>query len=284
MTQTLRRIDLHLHSTASDGHYTPAEVVALALQHGLDVIALTDHDTTAGLAEALAAAANTTLRVLTGVELGTWHGDINEVHLLGYCFTPDDADFQERLRWMRDERRLRAEKMVARLAELGAPIALARVLEIAGDAAVGRPHVAQALLEAGHVASREEAFDRYLADGGPAYIPRLRLSLPEAIAQIHAVGGVAVLAHPFHLAVDIEVLLPALLDAGLDGLEAFYPDHDAAFTARMVALARRHDLIVTGGSDFHRPDADGSLTLGTVDVPPDCIPPLEARAARYRPA
>jgi predicted metal-dependent phosphoesterase TrpH len=281
MTQTPRRIDLHLHSTASDGQYTPAEVVALALQRGLDAIALTDHDTTAGLAEALAAAENTGLRVLTGVELGTWHGDINEVHLLGYCFIPDDADFQERLRWMRDERRVRAEKMVARLAELGAPITLARVLEIAGEAAVGRPHVAQALLEAGHVASCEEAFARYLADGGPAYIPRLRLSLPEAIAQIHAVGGAAVLAHPFHLP-DAEALLPALLDAGLDGLEAFYPDHDAAFTARMVALAHHHDLIVTGGSDFHRPQPDGSLILGTVDVPPDCLARLEARAARYQ--
>ncbi len=271
-----------MHSTASDGHYTPSEVVALARQRGLDTIALTDHDTTAGLAEALAAAQNTGLRVLTGVELGTWLGDINEVHLLGYLIDPANADFQERLRWMRDERRVRAEKMVARLADLGAPVALARVLEIAGEAAVGRPHVAQALLEAGHVASREEAFARYLADGGPAYIPRLRLSLSEAIAWIHVSGGAAVLAHPFHLAVDIEALLPTLLEAGLDGLEAFYPDHDATFTARMVALARRHDLIVTGGSDFHRPEPDGSLTLGMVDVPPDCIPPLEARAERYR--
>lgn len=269
-----------MHSSASDGQLRPSEVVFLARQHHLDAIALTDHDCTDGLAEALAAAEEAGVIVLPGVELST-EIDGGELHVLGYLFDPQEAALQEKLYQLRNARRLRAEGMVARLAELGLPISLERVLEIAGVGAVGRPHVAQALLETGHVATLREAFDRYIGNGGPAYVSRMRLTPPEAIALIHAAGGVAVMAHPIY-APDPDTWIATLAEHGLDGLEVYYPDHDADFTRRMRLLARRHDLIMTGGSDFHRRESDGGVIMGTVKVPPECVMQLMARAVRYR--
>lgn len=277
----LNRIDLHVHSTASDGEFRPSEVVVLALRHRLDAIALTDHDTTAGLPEALEAAAGSRLLVLAGVELSTMQPDGEAIDLLGYGVDPADGAFEARLRLLRSARRDRAAQMVARLAALGAPISLERVYALAAGGAVARPHIAQALLEAGHVHTMQEAFDRFIGNGGPAYIPHLPLPIEEAIALIHAAGGMAVLAHPIRVR-DYAARLGGWVDAGLDGLEVYYPDHNPFFTRDARVAARRYGLIMTGGSDFHRPEADGTIRLGRQHVPPDCIDQILARLERYR--
>lgn len=274
-----KHIDLHVHSTASDGNHTPAEVVALALGQKLDVIALTDHDCTDGLAEAWTASAGTGLTVLAGVELGVMV-DGHEVHLLGYLFDPGYAPLQERLREMQNERLIRAGRMVEKLADLGFAVSLDRVLEVAGEGAVGRPHVAQVLLEEGHAATWDEVFDRLIGDGGPAYVPRGRLTMPEAITLLHEAGGVAVLAHPVYVKGHMK-LIPQLVEYGLDGVEVFYPKHDAELIRRLKGLARGHDLVMTGGSDFHR-IKEGGVIMGEVDVPPECVRWLGERAAQYQ--
>jgi predicted metal-dependent phosphoesterase TrpH len=277
------RIDLHIHSTASDGVYTPSEIVYMAGERRLETIALTDHDSVAGLPEARTAAAGTGLTVLSGVELPTSLEDptfprgVRTVDILGYLFDAEYRPLLHMLRTIRETRLRRAAQMVDKLNALDMAITYARVQEIAGSGAVGRPHVAQALLEAGYVASLKEAFDRYLGDDGPAYVARYRLAPREAIALLHAAGGVAVLAHPIRLPA-CRALIPALVAYGLDGLEAYYPDHDAAFTSEMEALAHRHGLIVTGGSDLHREVEN----LGQQPVPPECVDQLRERAAQYR--
>ena len=278
---TTYRIDLHIHSTASDGALPPAEVVFLALRRRLNAIALTDHDTMEGIPAALAAAEDSLLEVLPGIELATRDADGDEsVDVLGYLFDPTHQEVRSRLAALREGRRSRAARIVGKLAALGLPLDLDRVYAIGGSGSVGRPHLAQALLEAGYVADRQEAFDRYIGDSGPAYVPHPRLTMVEAITMLHAAGGVAVLAHPIRVE-RVEERLPAWVDAGLDGLEVYYPDHTPAFTARMRALARRHDLVMTGGSDFHRVQ-DRKIVLGTVSVPPDAVLNLQARASRYR--
>jgi predicted metal-dependent phosphoesterase TrpH len=277
------RLDLHTHSTASDGAFPPSEVVRLALVYRLDVLALTDHDCTDGIAEAQAAAQGTSLTVLPGIELATTPPDGPTMDLLGYLYDPGDDPLQARLKALRTYRLDRAALMVERLAGLGVPIRYERVLEIAGDGAVARPHVAQALLEAGHVATFQEAFDRYLGDGRPANVPHAKLTPQEAIALLHAAGGVAVVAHPIRLVelgLDPEAVVVDLLPHGLDGLEVYYPDHTPDFTLRMRVLARRYDLVMTGGSDFHRPEG-GVIRLGSQPVPAECVDQLRARAARY---
>lgn len=277
------RIDLHTHSTASDGAFSPSEVVRLALVHRLDVLALTDHDCTDGVAEAQAAARDTPLTVLPGIELATTPPDGPTMDLLGYLYDLNDAPFQARLTALRDYRRDRAALMVERLNALGIPIRYERVLEIAGEGAVARPHVAQALLEAGHVATFQEAFDRYLGDGRPANVPHAKLTPEEAIDLLHGAGGVAVVAHPIRLVeigLDPEAVVKELLPHGLDGLEVYYPDHTPDFTLRMRVLARRYDLVMTGGSDFHRREND-TIRLGSQPVPAESVAHLRERAARY---
>ncbi|MBN1965565.1 MAG: PHP domain-containing protein [Anaerolineae bacterium] len=271
-------IDLHVHTTASDGHLTPSEVVSLALARGLDVLAITDHDSTDGVAPAREAAAGSTLSVLTGVEISTIQ-DGQEIHLLGYLFNPDDPVLAGQFRTSREGRIGRAEAMVEKLAALDAPVSMDRVLTISAGGTLGRPHIAQALVEAGHVASYEEAFDRYLGNGKPAYVARYRLPLLEAIGLIHAAGGVAVLAHPVYVE-GFRELFPTLVENGLDGLEVYYPKHDGALTAQLRELARRNGLITTGGTDFHRPN--DSLPPGDVPVPRACVTQLYERAARYQ--
>jgi len=278
---TLNRIDLHVHTTASDGVFRPAEVVALARRHRLDAIALTDHDTTAGLPEALAAAADSGLLVLPGVELAAVQPDGETIDLLGYGMDIADSALQTRLRELREARQNRAGRIVARLATLGLPIPLERVLALAGGGAVARPHIAQALLEAGYVGSRKEAFDRYIGNDGPAYVPHFQMPVEEAIALIHAAGGVAALAHPVRVR-DYAARLGPWVDAGLDGLEVYYPDHTPVFTRDARGNARRYGLIMTGGSDFHGAGTDGAITLGSQRVPPACVEQILARAARYR--
>ncbi len=275
MTEPLKqRIDLHTHSTASDGELTPAELVRLALERGLTTIALTDHDSVAGIAAAQHAARGAALEVVPGVELSA---DVpqGEVHVLGYFVDWRAADFEAMLEKFREGRYGRAEKMARKLTALGAPVSFERIKEIAGDAAIGRPHVAQALLEAGHVASVTEAFDKYISRNGPAYVERFRLTPEDAVTLILRAGGVPVLAHPREVT---DWVFP-LAKAGMLGLEVHYGMYDDATRAELGRLAKQYGLIATGGSDFHGLRKMGHMSgLGQNDVPPEVVEMLRKKA------
>ncbi len=249
------RTDLHVHSSASDGTDPPAEVMRRAALAGLDVVALTDHDTVAGHAEARAAAGPVTL--LPGMELSC-RLDGRSLHLLAYVFDPDQPDLAAELTRIRDDRVLRARAMVDRLADLGVDVSWEQVAAIAGQAVVGRPHIARAMAASGAIASPREAFTRdWIADGGRAYVGRYALDPARAIGLVRAAGGVTVLAHP-RAGRDTRVTdeqISRLAAAGLAGLEVFHPDQSDAERARLLALASDLGLVATGGSDDH-----GSLT------------------------
>ncbi|MBM3130406.1 MAG: PHP domain-containing protein [Chloroflexi bacterium] len=274
MNESSARVDLHAHSTASDGELTPAALVQYARERGLSALALTDHDTVDGLDAAIDAARDHALELVPGVELSC---DVpqNEVHVLGYFIDWRDANFLAMLAKFREGRFGRAEKMTKKLTTLGAPISFERVKQIAGDASIGRPHVAQALVQAGHVATITEAFDRFIGRTGPAYVERFRLNPEDAVALILRAGGVPVLAHPREVTGWIE----PLVKVGLIGLEAMYGMYDEATRAHLVQLARQYDLIVTGGSDFHGLNRMAYLNdLGEVDVSLQVVEQLRERA------
>lgn len=260
----LSRIDLHIHSTASDGRLTPAEVATMAASRGLHLFALTDHDTTHGYAEARAEARHSNIRVVAGVEINT-DSSLGEAHLLGYFSDPEKPTLQAVLSKIRTERLNRAEKMVAKLNGLGLPITLGQVLAQASHRSLGRPHVARALVAGGWVASVPMAFELYLGSSKPAYVPRYAFSPEEAIRLIRSAGGVASLAHPVRSG--SEKHLPGLVEAGLNAVEAYYYDHTPDDTARLRGLARRYGLLCTGGSDFHDILGDSRRGLGSVWVP-----------------
>jgi predicted metal-dependent phosphoesterase TrpH len=260
------RVDLHIHSTASDGALSPEEVVGESVRRGLSVIALTDHDTVNGVVPALAAAeAFPGLRVVPGVELST---DVaqGEVHILGYFIDYSDGELLARLERMRNSRRERAQEMIARLGDLGVNIDWSRVQEIAGEGSVGRPHLAQAMVEGGYVGSLKEAFDSYIGRGGPAYVERRKLTPAAAVELILRVRGLPVLAHPLTVA-DPETLVIELKAAGLIGIEAHYKDYSAADVGKLLSLAESHQLAVTGGSDYHGLDTESEAGIGSVEVP-----------------
>jgi 3',5'-nucleoside bisphosphate phosphatase len=275
------KLDLHAHTTASDGALAPTALVRLAAEVGLTTLAITDHDTVAGLPEARAAAPPT-LEVIPGVEFGCDlpHG---EVHLLGYLFDPGHPALAARLAWLREGRAERGREMVARLNALGVPVTWDRVQASAGAGAVGRPHVAQALIEGGWVADTNEAFTRYLAWGGPAYVPRRRLTPADVIALVREAGGVTSVAHPAHIP-DLEAFLPPLVEAGLVGLETYYGEYDAPTVEWLAGLAARLALVPTGGSDYHARDIKDHATLGAgPPVPPDTVARLRARRPHAQP-
>jgi predicted metal-dependent phosphoesterase TrpH len=249
------RTDLHVHSSASDGTDPPAEVMRRAALAGLDVVALTDHDTVAGHAEARAAAGPVTL--LPGMELSC-RLDGRSLHMLAYLFDPGQPTLAAELARIRDDRVLRARAMVDRLADLGVDVSWEQVAAIAGQAVVGRPHIARAMADSGAIASPREAFTRdWIADGGRAYVDRYALDPVRAIGLVRAAGGVTVLAHP-RAGRDTRVTdeqITRLAAAGLAGLEVFHPDQSDAERARLLALASDLGLVATGGSDDH-----GSLT------------------------
>lgn len=269
-------VDLHTHSTASDGALTPAALVELAGARGVRVLGLTDHDTTAGLAAARTAAGRLGLRLIPGVELST-HVEAGEVHILGYFVDPAHPDLVAALARFQEARGDRARRIVERLGAAGVPIAHERVLAFAGGGSIGRPHVARALIEAGHATSIGDAFERYLTRGRPGYVERYRLAPPDAVRLVRAAGGVPVLAHP-HSAADLAALLPELVAAGLGGLECYYGDYDEARKGALLALAARHDLVPTGGTDFHGPGIH-QRPLGGTPVPLASVAALEARRA-----
>jgi predicted metal-dependent phosphoesterase TrpH len=277
------RVDLHMHSTASDGVYSPAEVVQIALTNNMDIIALTDHDTSNGVVQAQQAALGTQLEVLAGVELSS-EDESGDRHILGYLYELDNAPLQATFKDLRDARVHRADRIVEKLHALGIDVSLERVYKIAGAGSVGRPHVAKAMLEQGIVGSLQEAFDKYLHDDGPAYVPHTRLTPTDAIRKLHEAGGVAVLAHPGRYKEDFHPIIESLIPLGLDGIEVYYPDHTPDAIKALRILADKHNLLMTVGSDFHRREGDGSARIGTVKTPPDfeTVEALKARAAAYR--
>ena len=267
------RIDLHTHTTASDGLLGPAALVQLARDAGVTVLAVADHDTTAGLGPAAAAAARLGVELIPAVEINT-DVDESEIHVLGYYVDHTQGWFQEFLAALRDGRENRAAKMVEKLNALGVPVEYTRVRAIA-EGAVGRPHVARALIEVGAVRTTEEAFQKYIGRGGPAYVERMKVTPEDAVRVILRAGGIPVLAHP-GWGVRGE-LLPPLVAAGLEGLEAYYPDHTVAMTARFLELAGRYGLLVTGGTDFHGGDLATGVGIGSQYVPAEVVERLRAR-------
>jgi predicted metal-dependent phosphoesterase TrpH len=246
------RIDLHVHSSASDGTDPPSEVIRRAAAAGQDVVALTDHDTTAGWDEAAEAAEATALTLVPGMELSCLLSG-RSVHLLCYLFDPDDEQLTRQTSLIRDDRVHRARQMVAKLNELGANVTWEQVTRISGDAVVGRPHVARAMAEAGVVETPADAFTpEWIADGGRAYVERYALDVARAITLVRAAGGVPVLAHPSSPGYEVsDEAIAQLATGGLAGIEVFHPDHDSTERARLTAVARRLGLLTTGGSDDH---------------------------------
>ena len=275
-------VDLHTHTTASDGALAPRALVELAWRQGVRVLAVTDHDSTEGLAEAQAAAAACSgLTIVPGLEINC---DVEggEVHVLGYGVEHQAAWFQEFLSAQRAERAARVHRIAERLAELGMPIDPAEVFAIVKEGSPGRPHVAQVMMARGYVKSMREAFDRYLHTGGPAHVPRKRLTPGEAVDVVRRARGVPVVAHPGVGGKD--ELIPELIAGGLMGIECYYAEHSAAQRAAYLELCRRHDLVATGGSDFHGPHTGRHNPPGTPAVPMASWEALQERMALARAA
>jgi len=260
------RADFHLHSTASDGLLSPTRIVDFAYEQGVRIMALTDHDSTEGVAEARRAAERYPgFTLIPGVEFGT---DIpgDEVHVLAYFLDPDDQVLQAALRRLRDSRRLRGQRIVEKLREMEVDLSWERVQEIAGEGAVGRPHVAQALMEKGYVSTAKEAFDKFIARNGPAYVEREKMLPGEAVATIVRLGGVACLAHPRDL-LHLDRLLGELKQAGLAAMEVYYQDYDPPAVERLRDAAGRFGLIPLGGSDYHGLYGEQERLPGHMDAP-----------------
>lgn len=272
------KVDLHCHSTASDGLLSPTELVAKALAAGLRVIALTDHDTVEGVPEAQTAAATMGLEVIPGIELSSSSGS-NELHILGYFVDQDSKRLNDHTRWCQEKRVERIGRMCQRLDSLGLPVSFDQVLALSGSGSVGRPHIGQVMIAHGYVDSIGEAFNRYLAAGRPAFIPRENVTPVLAITAINDAHGVAVLAHPLFTA-NFQQLLPGLHNDGLAGLEAYYGEYDQPTRDRLASVARQHGLIPTGGSDFHGDGFKEGRGLGSVHVPPSVVDELRNAAGQ----
>lgn len=273
------RIDLHTHSTASDGTQRPADVVASARAAGLDVVALTDHDTTAGWDEAATAAAAARIGLVRGMEVSCLRDGVS-VHLLAYLFDPADPGLIGEIEHARSSRATRMDRMVDALAADGIPITVAAVRRhMSAGATMGRPHLADALVTAGVVADRREAFDRYLHDDSPYYVSHYAVDPARAVELVRAAGGVSVLAHPFSMNRRLrltDALVADMIDAGLDGIEVHHRDHDDDGVARASSLARVHGLVPTGSSDYHGAGKPNRLGENTTD--PDAFERLLERA------
>lgn len=275
------KADLHLHTTASDGKLSPREIVRRASGMGLGVIAITDHDTVNGVAPALEEAAKfPQLKVIPGVEIST---DIpeGEAHILGYFVDYLDPEFNHALEELRDSRYERGRRIVARLADLGIEIDWERVLQFAAGGTVGRPHIAQALLEREYVPTVRDAFTKYIGRNGVAYVERKKLTPVEAVGVIVKAGGLPVLAHPADIE-PLEPLVVRLKKAGMVGIETYYANYSANKIAALETLARKHQLIASGGSDYHGLDITIGSEMGSVDLPQECVEKLVSMAERRR--
>ncbi len=270
-------VDLHLHTLASDGRLTPTQLVQLAASQGLRTIAVSDHDTTDGLAEAMEAAKHFPgLRIIPGIELSA---DVpgDEVHVLGYFIDPGDAELQSELSRFREGRLGRAKAMVEKLGDLGIHVEWERVQHFAGDGAVGRPHIALALVEAGYCKEPKDAFPEYLGRNGLAYVERVKLTPAQAVGMIQSAGGVAVLAHPAYMN-DMEAGIANLAGAGLAGMEVHYAKYREDTIRQLARLAREYDLIPCGGSDYHGLGNSDECLPGENGPPMESVERLEAAA------
>ena len=263
------RADLHIHTTASDGQFSPEQVVEMARNCHLRAIAITDHETTLGNRPAQRAAEGSGLIVVAGVEIST-ESALGELHILGYLIDPEADRLEGRLAELRQGRLKRAQEMLARLAAVGMPLDWEHVRRLAAGESVGRPHVARAMVERGYVATTDEAFALYIGHNGPAYVPRLRVLPTEAIAMIRRARGVAVLAHPLQ----VYPIVPELARAGLQGLETSYAGYSTEEVSFLEEVARRNGLICTGGSDFHGP-AISAVEMGAATAPFATVGELE---------
>ncbi len=275
------KIDLHTHTTASDGALTPTELLHRASQVGISTLAITDHDSVEALPEARPVAEALGIRLITGVEFGTNWANA-EIHMLGYFFDPDHPQMQQTLADLREGRLERGRRMVERLNALGlSDVTWERVEQIAAGGSLGRPHVAEALIERGYASTVDDAFGKYLGRGKPAYVERTQITPAECISLVHSAGGVISLAHPTWVA-EVENLLPSLVDAGLDGIETYYGLYKPETIEWLETLARRYNLVPTGGTDFHGRDGLLHADLGSRSVPPECLDELERRAGTTR--
>lgn len=276
------RADLHTHTLASDGTCTPAENVRIARKAGLAAVAITDHDIVAGIAEAVEAAKPHGMEVIPGVEIST-AANGQDIHVLGYFIPYQSESFREKLAELRETRHLRNQMLIARLNELGIPITLENVYRRKkgdSDKNIGRPHIAEELMEMGAVQSIQGAFDKYLGKGGAAYVNPPRITPQQAIDFIQEAGGVAVLAHPGLY--DDDDLVRDLIAYGLDGLEIWHPDNDDDDRARYANMAEAHGLVMTGGSDFHgwRGEEPFHAMLGSSTCPMDAVERMRQLAAK----
>ncbi|MDD5196192.1 MAG: PHP domain-containing protein [Candidatus Omnitrophota bacterium] len=259
----MKSADLHLHTIFSDGTYTPEELISQSLKSGLSAIAVVDHDTVAGLAPTIAAAGESGLEVLSGVEISAEYKN-QEVHILGYLIDYQDKAFLEKTASLKNNRIERVYKIVAKLNALGIPLDPQSVFDLAASGTVGRLHIARALVKGGLVRSIYEVFHKYIGDNGPAYVLGFRFSPQEAIEFIKKAGGVPVLAHPYTL--NNDELILEFVKLGLMGLEVYYPEHSQGAVNFYLELARQNNLLVTGGSDCHG-KAKPEVRIGSIKVP-----------------
>lgn len=277
-------VDLHSHTHESDGTCSPAQLIAEAVRAGVRVLGITDHDTLRGFDQAVPVGRQAGIELICGIELSTkLHGQ--SVHLLGYFLSEDHGleDFRGWVLDMQASRRDRNIRLVARLRELGFDITLEEA-EARGRGLTGRPHFAQLMVEKGYVSSLQEAFDEYLDETAKGYVYRREPQFSEGVERIRNAGGIASLAHPVRVRADVASLLPELCDAGMNALEAYHSDHSPQDTAEYLGLAQRHDLLVTGGSDFHgavKPAVSlGTGCLGNLNIPADLVDRLRAACAK----
>jgi len=271
------KIDLHIHSSASDGYFSPEEIVRRAAELELSVIAIADHDSTDGVVPALAAAkAFPQLRVIPNVEIST---DVpgGEVHVLGYFIDYTNEELQANLIKFRNSRRIRARRMIARLKDYDIRISWQRVQEIAGSGSIGRPHIAQAMLENGYITSIREAFDKHIGHGGPGYVEREKMTPLEAVALILRARGLPALAHPLS-AENPEAMIASLKVAGLAAIEAYYNGYTTEQVRGLTRLSEKYGLIASGGSDYHGLHSDDETMIGCVDIPEEAVEQLTALA------
>ncbi|MCK5514295.1 MAG: PHP domain-containing protein [Deltaproteobacteria bacterium] len=258
-------IDLHIHTTESDGTLTPSQVVRYAKEKGLKAIAITDHDTIHGNEEAIKEGISEGVEVIPGVEISVDYSP-GTMHMLGYFITTEDPILNEKLTLLQDSRADRNPRIIEKLNKLGLSLTYDEVVQVSGGGQVGRPHMAQVLMKKGYTKSIKEAFDKYLGKGAPAYLDKFRLSAVEAITMITDAGGIPVLAHPFTLycksSDELDALVEKLVNQGLQGLEVYYSEHDERKTSSYKLLAKRYNLAITGGSDFHGKNMKG-IDLGT---------------------
>lgn len=266
-------IDLHIHSTASDGSSSPSEIIKAAENIGLSAIAITDHDTVEGSAQALSDLQSHCVEILPGIEISADFPS-GSMHILGYLIRVDDLSLRQTLKIVQEARAKRNLRIVKNLRELGIDMKYDEVIEVSGGGQVGRPHIAQVLVHKGVVQSVDEAFKTFLKKGGPAYVSRYRLPPSEAIQTILRAAGIPVLAHPFTLNArnerELERILVDLKQAGLKGVEVYYPDHGSRSKAQYKRLALRHGLLMTGGTDFHgaaKPEVHLGVGKGDMRIP-----------------